>query len=304
MPPTADHKARLALAAVALSALAWGCWWIPLRALSNLGLTTDWTSLVLYGIAAAVLVPAAWRQRRWMRAGGVMLLGAGVLTGTMLATWNHALIVGDVVRVTLLFYLAPIWGTLLALVALDHKLGPLRGFTVLLGLGGAAVVLGFEGGVPLPRGRGEWLGLLSGVLFALGATCAHKIPEVPALAKTFVTFVAATVASAAMLLLLPGGAPLPMGVAPVAWPLAAAVSVLIMVPITGLLLWGAGRLDPGRVSILYIFEVVAASVSATLLTAETFTLRDGLGAALIVGAVLLEGFDQLRERRSQWAEMV
>lgn len=295
----------LATLAVAFSALLWGCWWLPLRALADQGLAGDWASLAVYGLATAALLPFALRRAHRLRRASLLLLATGGLTGAMLATWNHALLTGEVVRVTLLFYLAPIWGTLLALLALDHKVGALRGLTILLGLIGAAVVLGFEGGLPVPRGEGEWMGLLSGVLFALGATCAHKLPSGLELEKTFLTFLGATLVSAVLIPLQPGGWRLPVQVDPLAWPLAFALAVGVIIPITALLLWGAGRLEPGRVSVLYICEVLAAAVSATALTDDPFTLRDGLGASLIAGAALLEGLDQMREhRRAQWADLV
>ena len=62
-----------------------------------------------------------------------------------------------------------------------------------------------------------------------------------------------------------------------------------------LIVWSSGRLDPGRVAILLLFEVLASAASAALLTNEPFGWREMAGCILILGAGLIEGLDQLRD---------
>ena len=61
-----------------------------------------------------------------------------------------------------------------------------------------------------------------------------------------------------------------------------------MLPTTFGLLWGSANIDPGRLGLLMLFEVLAAAVSASFLTDEAFGLWEGIGCALIFGAGLLE----------------
>jgi drug/metabolite transporter (DMT)-like permease len=280
--------------AVALSAALWGLWWLPLRALAEAGLSGVAVNAALYGIASLVLLPAFWRRRHRLAAGGWMLLGAGGLFGGALVCWNLALILGEVVRVTLLFYLAPVWATLLALAVLSERVGWLRVASVVLGLAGAAVLLGASSGLPLPRAAGDWLGLAAGLLFAFSVTLVRKGQAIEGLDQTLVSFATAAVLS---FVLLAMAAPqvAPLGLAVLAWAALAALAWLL--PVTWLLLWGARFLEPGRVSLLLLIEVAVAALSAALLAGEPFGLREALGCLMILTAGAVEGIAELRMAR-------
>jgi drug/metabolite transporter (DMT)-like permease len=282
--------------AVALSAALWGLWWLPLRALSEAGLSGPAVNAALYGIASVVLLPLFWRRRRRLAEGGLLLLGAGSLFGAALVCWNLALILGEVVRVTLLFYLAPVWATLLALGVLGEPIGRERAASVVLGLAGAVVLLGFAGGLPLPRSAGDWLGLAAGVLFAASVTLVRKGHATSGLEQTLVSFATAAMLSLALLLILPHQTST-AGAVVLVWAALAALAWLL--PVTWLLLWGARFLEPGRVSLLLLLEVAVAAISAALLAGEPFGLREAAGCILIVAAGALEGWSELRPGRRQ-----
>jgi drug/metabolite transporter (DMT)-like permease len=280
-------------AAVALSASLWGLWWLPLRSLAEAGLSGPAVNAALYGIASLVLLLWFWRRRDRITAGGRLLLGAGGLFGGALVAWNLALILGEVVRVTLLFYLAPVWATLLALALLREPVGPLRVISVLLGLAGAAALLGFAHGLPLPRSPGDWLGLAAGVLFALSVTLVRKGEAISGLEQTMVSFAVAALLSLLLLAATPAAAPINAAV--LAWAALAALAWLL--PLTWLLLWGARFLEPGRVSLLLLLEVAVAALSAALFAGEPFGLREASGCLLILAAGALEAAAELRPAR-------
>ena len=81
---------------------------------------------------------------------------------------------------------------------------------VALGLAGAVVLLGFAGGLPLPRSAGDWLGLAAGVLFALSVTLVRKGETIAGLEQTLVSFATAAVLSLALLTVAPHRAPMSM----------------------------------------------------------------------------------------------
>ena len=291
---------RLPALAVAFAAVMWGLWWIPVRWLAERGLHGDWPSLALFGVTAALMAPLALARRAQLRAGGTDLVLSGALFGLMMVLWNHAVLIGEVVRVVLLFYLAPVWATILAVTVLREPVGGWRVVSVILGLSGAMVVLGFEQGWPVPRAPADWLGLLSGLLFAISATLARRAEAVSGLDKTIVSYIAAALAAFVLVVFDTRAAPEGAEVI-AAMPLAFATSVLFILPATWLVFWGAARLDPGRVAILLLLELVAAAIAAAILTQEPFGLREAAGCALILLAGIAEAVPDLRAARNRAA---
>lgn len=280
MPPAVP------VAVVGLSAVAWGLWWLPLRALADLGLSGMAASTALY--AASLVIALPWLWWRWAavrRAGWLLPVASGLFAVTLLS-WNLALIYGEVVRVTLLFYLSPVWSVLISWLAMGQGIGPRRVAAVLLGIGGAVVLLGIEDGLPLPESFGDWMGFGAGISFALSMTATRLGTRIEghdhtalALPLTFLLALA----------LLPFDPALAMPADPVpafAW--AALAALVWMVPNTATLLWGGRHLDPTPMSLLLLLEVAAASLSAALLTDEPFGLREAAGCVLILAAGVVE----------------
>jgi drug/metabolite transporter (DMT)-like permease len=156
------------------------------------------------------------------------------------------------------------------------------------------VLLGFGAGLPLPRTGGDWLGLAAGLLFAFSVTLVRKGQAIEGFEQTLVSFGSAALLSLALLLVLPAEAGT-VDAAVLAWAALAALAWLL--PVTWLLLWGARFLEPGRVSLLLLFEVAVAALSAALLAGEPFGLREAAGCLLILAAGALEGSAELRPGR-------
>ncbi len=194
---------------------------------------------------------------------------------------------------SVLLYVGPIWATILAAIFLGERITLRRGLSIVLGLSGAATVLGaLEGGLPLPRGEADWVAIAAGVSFAVATTIIRKAGAGNSVPQSFATVLGAALVAWALAIFHPGSA-VPLGgsgegLAVDALPLAAAVGVLWLLPALWLVLWGAGRIDPGRVAILLLLEIVTAAVSAAILTAEPFGTREVVGCLLILGAGLVE----------------
>src|SRR5512143_2190112 len=111
----------VAVAALLTGAVVWGLIWYPYRALAAAGISGVISSVLTYGIAlvaALIAFRRIWRGFRpsWMLL-WIGLAAAGCNLGYVLATLH-----GEVMRVLLLFYLAPLWTVLLSRLLLDERL--------------------------------------------------------------------------------------------------------------------------------------------------------------------------------------
>ena len=141
----------------------WGLYWIPVRWFLDLGLTGSWSGIVMFVAALLALLPFLWRERGVLASRWRALILSGMFTGAAFSMYSTSLVYTEVVRSILLFYLTPIWGTLLGIMFLGERLHPTRLAGLICGIGGLFVVLGGAQGIPLPRNAGDWLALSSGI---------------------------------------------------------------------------------------------------------------------------------------------
>jgi len=279
--------------AILVSALFWGTLWIPLRELDEAGLGGPWATAAGFTIPLLVLFPVALARWRPLIAGGWPLAQVGLLMATCLGLYAEALLRGYVARVVLLFYLTPVWSTVLARVVLGDRITGSRIVTIVLGLLGMFVVFGIGNGVPIPGTVAEWMGLLSGFLWGASMVCIRRIaPHASDFDKVFVLLLFAGVVFV-LITLVPGGHPWVFPRAEVLLRSATWLLLfgLVWMPVVlWLTMFGGTRLDPGRVAVLLMLEVVIALASAALLTNEPFGPREFIGAVLIVAACGSEFF--------------
>ena len=272
---------------VFLSATVWGLYWIPLRHLEELGITPGWAIVLTTAPAAMLLGLVAlwhWKATRAFWAQAVLI---GVLTGTGLALYGLGLIYSSVVRATLLFYLMPVWGTLIGMVWLGERAAWQRWAAIAAGLVGLVLLLSGGGSVPL--NIGDLFGLLAGIFWSAGAAAIMRFDKVPvpsmtALQFAFTAFVALGLGIALGADGLPEQTSLIEGL-----PVGTAVAIIGFVPAVVVLFWAQKFLFPGRVGLLMMSEVITAVISASLfLPEETMGPVQWVGAALVVGACFLE----------------
>ncbi|MDX9706064.1 MAG: EamA family transporter, partial [Azospira sp.] len=192
-----------ALPALALltGSLVWSLVWYPYRALRDAGfdglLSTTLTYSIAFTLALLVWRPKpGWPARPWLLL-ALALAAGGCNIGYVLAT-----LAGEVVRVLLLFFLAPLWTVLLARILLGERLNRFGAFAILLSLAGASTMLWQPvAGLPLPRDVADWLGLGAGFCFALFNVLSRRARGLPVSQRILVSFfgVAASGALLAML---------------------------------------------------------------------------------------------------------
>lgn len=287
--------------AILLSTLLWGTLWIPLRQLAHTSLPGSTASLIAYGMALAVLLPLAWRSRATMQGHWGDSIKFGLTMAVSVGLYAESMVRGEIARVLLLFYLTPLWSVLLGRLMLGVPVTMVRAFVVLLGFSGLVVVLGGQAGLPVPRTGAEWMALAAGMIWALcmvyGARSAAA-PAAPRLALgvffmlPLVFFLGAVSGDAPRLSAF--------GVSDDLQPIliwAAAMGIAWILPALWLTLYAAARIDPGRIAIFLLLEVVIGIATAMVLVGEPLHAHEAAGGALIVAAGVTEALS-LRPKRA------
>lgn len=289
MPHLFDRRPDLLPSVVvALIGVSWGVFWLPMRLLDKIGLGGAWASLAVFATAMVLLLPVIIARRRRLVAGGTSLLITGMITGAAFALYATALVLTEIVYTILLFYLTPVWSTLLGRILLGEKITRGRLLALILGIAGLFVILGFDRGLPLPRNIGDWMALLSGIAWAYGSLRVYRSESASAW-ETTSAFFAGGLLVTLVAVLIPIGVTAPSSESLVAaTPWLFLLVAVYLVPSMLLLLWAASRLSPGRVGLLLMGEVVVGVISAALLTDEPFGGRELIGTILIVSAGVIE----------------
>jgi drug/metabolite transporter (DMT)-like permease len=272
--------------ALVFNALVWGLSWWPFRRLDEAGLHPLWATAVIYGACVAAMTLA--RPRAWggMRHGVLWAIAAG--SGLTNACFNWGVATGDVVRVTLLFYLMPLWAVVLARVILNEPITRAALLRVALALGGAAIVL--DAGpdrLPLPSSLPDVLGLVGGAAFAFNNVMLRHARHHGEASRTLAMFLggAALAAPAGWALSASGAVAMPQVDIRLAPALVALATAFLLANLA--LQFGAARLAANTTAVIMLTEVAFAAGSAWLLGAAAWTPRLALGGLLIVAAALL-----------------
>lgn len=282
----ADH-------AVIASTVLWGTIWIPVRQLSNAGWEQGLAITVSCLVATIVLVPWLHFKRQWPLISGSRVWFLGLLMGVGIALYFEAMVRGTVARVVLLFYLMPVWCAILERILNGDTITFRRITGIVLGLCGMGVVFYEGSGFPRPSSASDYMALLSGIVWAFAFTLSAP-PNVstPLPGRIFTSL--ALMGPVFYVLTLVPGSRVSVAVSSFAGGLfpaqmwLAALALAWLLPAITLTLFGASRLEPGKVAIFLMLEVVISLISAVLLLDEPFGLRETLGATLIIAASLTE----------------
>jgi drug/metabolite transporter (DMT)-like permease len=290
------RTARLAALALVANAFVWGTSWWPLRQLLAAGLHPLWATGLIFTLASLVIAlarPRAFGQV--LRTPALWLLV--VASGLTNAAFNWAIVIGDVIRVVLLFYLMPLWTVLLARIVLGEKLTRAAALRVALGAAGAAIVLWpaahapgatLAAQLPLPGTLADWLGVLGGASFAFNNVMLRREADRPEEGRAMAMFVGAAIVCAALAAILTAsGAVAPPPLVAGRWMLWVGGLTVVFLAGNLALQYGAARLPANRTSVVMLSEVLFASLSALVLGGGTLSLQLVVGGAFIVAGALL-----------------
>jgi len=275
--------------ALSLSAAAWGLYWLPLRTIESAGISGSWSVVFFNACPLIVLLPwLVFHFRKLKNIAGPTLLAA-IMIGMAFTLYANGLLETTVVRATMLYYLTPVWSTLIGVIWLSEPLTRARIIAIGVAFLGLFLLLANGESTDYPLNIGDLYSLLSGIFWAIGVATLNRWSSIPILPLATFIFISTTAISA-----LFAGVfyvdPLPdFTMMQAAFPTAAFWSIFILLPCFCIIFRVSQLLFPGRVGILTMSEVIVAIISAAILVPEeTMVWMQWVGAVAILLAGLIE----------------
>ena len=280
---TREYEQRHALLIIFLASSFWGVLWVPMRHIEAMGLSGLWVVVLFHFLPALAILPlivktASSSRRDWGRAAV-----AGALMGAGFALYALGLVVASVTKTVILFYMTPIWSTVIAYFVLRERAGWGRWLAIAAALVGCALVTGVSRD-ELRFDPADLLGLLSGLFWALGSVVIRRYDALNFVTVSFLQYLFGGIM--ALLAALYFGDPIPqLNALLQAIPPAFLASVVLFLPSVLLIFRIMQYVSPGLVGILMLSEALVAAVSAAFWLGETLSSMQWIG----VGAVLTTG---------------
>lgn len=285
----ASKQKVLSVIGLLSGALVWGLMWYPFRALQNMGVGGELSTLLSYSMAmilGLLLLGPIWRE---LRVAGWLSIALMASAGWTNLGYVLAMLDGEVMRVLLLFYLAPLWTVFFSYWLLGEKLNHYGYAVIALSLGGAFVMLwDTQHGLPLPQNQAEWIGLSAGISFALLNVMVRRTQHLSVNFKVASVWFG-TILFTTVLLLFQGNVMAQLqSITLDAWWFLWLVG-LVLCAVSFAVQYGLTYLPANQAIVLFLSELVFAAVSSYILADEEMELREIIGAVLIVSASLLSG---------------
>lgn len=286
----ARHK-TVAMLSLLSGAIVWGIIWYPYRMLEHAGLSGLRASILTYLVA--LILGIVFLKKRVSRERPTWILPLiGISAAACNLGYVLAMLHGQVMKVLLLFYLAPLWTVLWSRLLLNERLTGTGAAVIALSLGGAVTMLWRpELGAPWPANAAEWLGMAAGFLFALSNVLVRQAAHLSIEIKSLAVF-AGVVLLGLLALPFEPMTPVMQGNQSLMegwhWLLLALLGVILLV-INLVVQHGLTHTAANQAIVIFLFELVVAALSSWLLAGEVMGLRDWLGGAMIVAASLFSG---------------
>ena len=280
---TREYEQRHALLIIFLASSFWGVLWVPMRHIEAMGLSGLWVVVLFHFLPALAILPlivktASSSRRDWGRAAV-----AGALMGAGFALYALGLVVASVTKTVILFYMTPIWSTVIAYFVLRERAGWRRWLAIAAALVGCALVTGVSRD-ELRFNPADLFGLLSGLFWALGSVMIRRFDALNFVTVSFLQYLFGGIM--ALLAALYFGDPIPqLNALLQAIPPAFLASVVLFLPSVLLIFRIMQYVSPGLVGILMLSEALVAAVSAAFWLGETLSSMQWIG----VGAILTTG---------------
>ena len=285
----ASKQKLLAMGGLLAGAIFWGVVWHPYRMLQETGVSGELSSLVTYLVALLLGLIFLSRSLREARKAPLILIGIGLAAGWANLAYVLAVLNGEVMRVLLLFYLAPLWTVIFARLLLDERPN-LQGYMVIvLSLAGAIVMLwDVRAGWPLPANRAEWLGLSAGFTFALANVLTRRAHEIGIRLKAIVVWLGVSLLALVPLIAQPAKFEAIQHISFSTWQVLILIGAAIFA-VTLAVQYGLTHTPANQAIVIFLFELVVAAISSYYLANEVLSAKEWVGGVMIIAASLFSG---------------
>lgn len=275
---------------IVVSSCAWGLYWLPLRSIEQSGIVGSWSIVLVNACPLIILVPLIFFNLDKLKKYPKPILFAGIMIGAAFTFYANGLVQTSVIRATLLFYLSPIWSTIIGIIWLNERLTIARVISIIVALIGLILLLyDFRNQETAMLNFGDFSSILSGLFWALGASILKKWSKLPIIPLTAIVYFSTTSLSI-LLAIIVYKAPIPsLALIGQNFNTAFIWSVIVLLPSFCIIFRISQILFPGRVGILMMSEVAVAVISAKiLLPEEQMVILQWIGASAILLAGVVE----------------
>ena len=275
---------------IVVSSCAWGLYWLPLRSIEQSGIVGSWSIVLVNACPLIILVPLIFFNLDKFKKYPKPILFAGIMIGAAFTFYANGLVQTSVIRETLLFYLSPIWSTIIGIIWLNERLTIARVISIIVALIGLILLLyDFRNQETVMLNFGDFSSILSGLFWALGASILKKWSKLPIIPLTAIVYFSTTSLSI-LLAIIVYKAPIPsLALIGQNFSTAFIWSVIVLLPSFCIIFRISQILFPGRVGILMMSEVAVAVISAKiLLPEEQMVILQWIGASAILLAGVVE----------------
>ncbi|HKP25870.1 MAG TPA: DMT family transporter [Dongiaceae bacterium] len=278
----------LVTAGLLVGAILSGVTWIPLRVIEHQGVIGLWITLAVVTVAAVPLLPALLKARGLARRDQLGLIWIAAFIGVDYAFYTASLTTTQVSRAILLFYMAPVWGTLLEVFALRQPLTLRRASALILGGAGLIAIFGIGLDLQLSLNVGDVLALLSGILWSIGLLFVLRHRAVGPGIQSGAVALGALVGGIAIVVLLESAPPPSLAVLASASPWVLVTGIGFILPVWVVSMWAGRIMSPARMTLIFMAEVCFGVGSAALWADQPFGLRETIGTILVLAAAAVE----------------
>ena len=275
---------------IVVSSCAWGLYWLPLRSIEQSGIVGSWSIVLVNACPLIILVPLIFFNLDKLKKYPEPILFAGIMIGAAFTFYANGLVETSVIRATLLFYLSPIWSSIIGIIWLNERLTIARVISIIVALIGIIFLLyDFRDQETVILNFGDFSSILSGLFWALGASILKKWSNLPIIPLTAIVYFSTTSLSI-LLAIIVYKAPIPsLALIGQNFSTAFIWSVIVLLPSFCIIFRISQILFPGRVGILMMSEVAVAVISAKiLLPEEQMVILQWIGALAILLAGVVE----------------